>query len=288
MTDSSIQKAPNPGAAMLFFFIVTSLYCLIGIFMGGNDLKTKIIVKICYILFVIVGEYFINLNLSNSMCGVNQWRSTLMITLIPWILIFGVLHLCLELFPGWMSPFANTFGYLVTKLMGLPELMKEILAPTAQGDVQRAILSVATDDSLLINQFSPESIVEVPSDNAGQPGAAPLKKTRPIFDGAWVKLQEAGIIKKDSDIGDAKKAANKRNQLYKFVDMKYTIAEYVWNMLTGLFVTSVSYNYIINTGCEKTPEEMKRRHDEYQTAQKKRIADKEVNQANTPNYVQST
>jgi hypothetical protein len=288
MTDKSIQKTPDPAAAMLFFFIVTSLYCLLGIFMGGNDLKTKIIMKICYILFVIVGEYFINLNLSKSMCGVNQWRSTLMITLVPWILIFGVLHVCLELFPGWMSPFSNTFGYFVTKLMGLPELMKEIIAPAAKGDVERAILSITEDESLLINQFSPESIVEVPSENAGQPGAAPLKKTRPIFDGAWVKLQKAGILKTDAQIGDAKKAQNKRNQFYTFVDMKYTISEYVWNILTGLFVTSVSYNYILNTGCQKSAEEMKRRHDAYEAGEKQKIANKEAQQANQPNYVQST
>ena len=56
-------KTPNPGAAMLFFFIVTSFYCIIGIFMGGGDANTKLIMKACYILFIITGEYFINLNL---------------------------------------------------------------------------------------------------------------------------------------------------------------------------------------------------------------------------------
>ncbi len=172
--------------------------------------------------------------------------------------------------------------------MGLPDLMKEIIAPSGKGDVERAILSITDDDSLLINQFSPESIVEVPSENAGQPGAAPLKKTRPIFDGTWAKLQKAGILKTDAQIGDAKKAQNKRNQLYKFVDMKYTIAEYIWNILTGLLVTSVSYNYILNSACQKSPEEMKKNHDAFQAAEKQKIANKGVLQANQPKYVQST
>jgi hypothetical protein len=39
------------------------------------------------------------------------------VTLIPWLMLFGVLHLFLMIFPGWMAPFANTFGYLVAKLM---------------------------------------------------------------------------------------------------------------------------------------------------------------------------
>jgi hypothetical protein len=289
MTNDSIKKTPDPAAAMLFFFIVTSIYCLLGIFMGGGDPKTKVIVKICYILFVIIGEYFINLNLTNSMCGVNQWRSTFMITLIPWLIIFGVLHLCLELFPGWMSPFSNTFGYLAAKLMGLPDLMKEILVPAAAGETQRAILSVASDDSILINQFSPESAIEVPSETAGQPGGVPLKKIRPIFDEAWKKLQAAGIIKQDNQFPRGlKEAEKKRNELYKFVDMKFTISEYVWNMLTGFLVTSVSYNYILNTGCQKSAIQIKQQHDDYEAAQKKKKANKQKREENDPNYVQST
>jgi hypothetical protein len=289
MTDSSIQKPPDPSAAMLFFFIVTSMYCVLGIFMGGGDPKQKIIMKVCYILFVITGQYFINLNLSNAMCGVSQWRSTFMITLIPWLLIFGVLHLCLILFPGWMSPFSNTFGYLVAKLMGLPELMKEIIVPGATGEIQRAILSVTADDSLLINQFSPEAQIDQPNLKDGKPipGQAPLIKTRPIFDTAWKNLQEAGVIRKVYTKG-AKEEETKRNELYKFVDMKYTVSEYVWNMLTGFLVTSVSYNYILNTGCAKSALEMKKRRDNYEAAQKKKRDDAAAEKAKQPNYTQST
>ena len=287
MTESSVQKVPNPAAAMLFFFLITTFYCIIGIFMGGNDPKTKIIMKICYILFVIVGEFFINLNLSSAMCGVSQWRSTFTITLVPWLVIFGVLHVCLELFPGWMSPFSNTFGYLVAKLMGLPELMKEIIVPQAEGDVERAILSVTADDSILVNQFSPEGIKEVPNDDK-RPGAPPLKKIRPIFDAAWEKMQKAGVIKPNEQMGDPKQAEQNRKDLYKFVDMKYTISEYVWNMLTGFLVTSVSYNYILNAGCEKSAEQMKKQHDDYRAAQKKKIDNNEIKQANEPQYRQSS
>ncbi len=281
MADPSVRKNPDPSAAMLFFFIATSLYCIIGIFMGGGDTKTKIIMKVSYILFVITGQYFINLKLSNSMCGVNQWRSTLMITLVPWLMIFGVLHLFLIMFPGWLGPFANTFGYLVTKLMGLPELMKEILEPVAKGETERAILSVTTDDSLLVNQFYPESYVDkVDKDN--KPTG---EKTRKIFDTAWDNLQSAGIVKKfESDI---KKNISFREKLYKFVEMKYTIAEYVWNMLTGLLVTSVSYNYIINTGCQKSAADMKKRHDEYEARKKEEKRKKEAKAANEPKYTQT-
>lgn len=276
--DPSIRKPPDPAAAMLFFFLATSLYCIVCIFMGGVDKMTKIAMKAGYIIFIITGEYFINLNLSNSMCGVNQWRSTLMITLIPWLVIFGVLHLFLIMFPGWLGPFSNTFGYLVTKLMGLPELMKEIIEPVAKGETERAILSVTTDDSLLINQFYPESYVDK-MDKDNKPTG---EKTRKIFDNAWDNLQSAGVIKKfESDI---KKNKSFREKLYKFVDMKYTIAEYVWNMLTGLLVTSVTYNYILNTGCEKSAASMKQQHDNYTAAAKAKKNKEAADKAKNPNY----
>ena len=276
-TTTTKPASPDPAAAMLFFFIVTSIYCLIGIFRGGGSPQSKIILQICYILFIITGEYFINLNLSNAMCGVNQWRAVLYITVVPWLLIFGVLHVFLTIFPGWLSPFSNTFGYLVARLMGLPDLMKDIVAPVAEGETQRAILSVTTDDSLLINQFTTETAIEEIDKTTGQP-----KKMRPIFDSAWDKLQKAKIINTFS----VKENETYRSKLYNFIEMKYTISEYVWNMLSGLLVTSVSYNYILSTGCEKSVTDMKERYDAYEAAEKAKKNKKKEFQGNQPNYVE--
>lgn len=276
MADSKSSK-PDPAAPMLFFFIVTSIYCVFSIFMGGGDMKTKIIMKVAYILFVITGEFFINLNLSKTLCGVNQWGTVFFITIVPWLLIFGVLHVFLFMFPGWMSPFANTFGYLVVKLMGLPELMKDIIAPNGNELTQRAIISITTDDSLLINQFSPEAATESSDKNGVR------SKKRVKYYTAWDNLQKAGIIKTT----DPSENELLRKKFYKFIEMRYTISEYVWNVLTGFLVTSVSYNYIINTGCEKSAEDMKRRHDEYEAAQKEKKANDANRQANQPNYRQT-
>jgi hypothetical protein len=267
---------PDPAAAMLFFFIVTSIHCVIGILMGGGTTMQNIIMKLSYILFVIIGEYFINLNLSNSMCGVKQWRSTLFITIVPWLLIFGTMQLFVTIFPGWMSPFSNTFGYMVAKLMGLPELMKLIVMPQGTGDVERALLSVTTDDSLLINQFSTENVIETTDKNGVR------SKERPIFDKAWKSLQDAGIINKFAT--DAKENESYRKKLYKFVEMKYTISDYVWNMLTGLLVTSVSYNYIVNTGCEQSAKDMIDRYNAYEASERSKRSKKNSFDQNQPSY----
>lgn len=286
--DQDNTPTPNPLAAMIFFFIVTSIYCVISIFMSGSAML-KLTTTICYILFVITGQYFINLNLTQAMCGVRQWKSALFITFIPWAMIFGVLHLFLYLFPGWLSPFSNTFGYLVAKLMGLPDLMKIILVPMDKNTSNDALLQVSSDTSLLINQFSPENYVEIPDKDAEKIGVKRLIKTREKFDLAWSKLQESGIIQKlEPDNDDLYKNENYRNKLYNFVQMKYAISEYVWNMLTGLFVTSISYNYILNTGCAKSPKEMKERYDKYQSDLEKKEREKELTNKNQPNYVQNS
>ena len=285
--DEDNTPTPNPLAAMIFFFIVTSIYCVISIFMSGSAML-KLTTTICYILFVIIGQYFINLNLTQAMCGVRQWKSALFITFIPWLMIFGVLHLFLYLFPGWLSPFSNTFGYLVAKLMGLPDLMKIILVPMDKNKSNDALLQVSSDTSLLINQFSPENYVEIPDEAAEKNGVKRLIKERKNFDLAWSKLQESGIIQElQGDDKDPYKNETYRNKLYNFVQMKYVISEYVWNMLTGLFVTSISYNYILNTGCAKSPKEMKERYDKYQSDLEKKEREKELINKKQPKYVQS-
>ena len=55
-----------------------------------------------------------------------------------------------------------------------------------------------------------------------------------------------------------------KDKLYSLVQLKYAVAEYVWYILAGLLVTSVSYNYVINAACGINAAEMKKRHDKYQ------------------------
>lgn len=277
------NSSPDPLMAIIFFFIVTSIYCVISIFIP--DSHQRLIAKVCYIIFVVIGEYFINLTLSRQMCGVAQFGTTMSITLIPWLLIFGMLQVFLVMFPGWTAPFSNTFGYLVAKLMGLPELMEKILVDQNADlpEAARALESVRSDYSLLINELYTESGAKELNKTTGE-----YKTVRPRFDSAWDKLKVGRIIKKAGDKNYTQENEDKYKQsLYHFVQMKYTISEYVWNLLTGFLVTSISYNYIINHGCAKSPDEMKKRYDEYEAEQEEREREKKKKAANEPDYVQS-
>jgi hypothetical protein len=275
---------PNPLGAMLVFFVVTSIYCVLSIFMNvvnpGDKGKTgsHLFMKIIYIFIAVLGQYFINLSLSESMCGTRQWKSSLFITIIPWLFIFGVLHLFLILFPGWLSPFSNTFGYGVAKLMGLPDLMDKILVPPNPNDkTTSALESIRSDKSLLLNEL-------LPNEKDAEPGTG-------AFDKAFKKLQDSKILQNDTQLNASTPAGNGaevlKNKLIYFVLMKNTISEYAWNLLAGFLATSVSYNYIINAGCQKSPEEMKKRYVAYGEKQKKYEADQKAKRDKEPNYVVS-
>jgi len=280
-TKDSENTTPDPLMAMIFFFIVSSIYCVISIFIA--DSEQKLIAKVCYILFVIVGQYFINLTLSRQMCGMAQWRETMFITLVPWIMIFGVMHIFISMFPGWTAPFSNTFGYLIAKLMGLPELMKKILAEKTEGtEITRALESIKTDNSLFINELQTEARKQK-NDADGNP-IRPLQYERPKFDTVWKKLETDNIVKKFPELNNER--GTMMDKLYYFVNMKYTISEYVWNLLTGFLVTSISYNYILNTGCAKSPKEMKKRYDKYEADQDKKNDDNAAESDSQPTYTQ--
>ena len=46
-----------------------------------------------------------------------------MVTLIPWVIIFGILNVLLLQFPGWKAPFSNTIGYLIANIAGAKNLL---------------------------------------------------------------------------------------------------------------------------------------------------------------------
>jgi hypothetical protein len=242
-TNAILKNMPDPMIPMTYFFVLTSIYCVISLY--TFDDMNKMIVKSCYMLLVVMGEYFINLNLSEAMCGGIQWNAALMATLIPWVMIFLVIQVFLYMFPGWLTPFANTFGYGIVKIMGLTDLMDKILEPPALpqnesnvtgNQIASALENIRLDKSLIVNELHSE---------------------KSKFDEDVNKLINGKIIKSTTTEKD-------KEELYGYITQKNTIAEYIWNLLTGFLVTSVTYNNIVNTTCVKSVDVMKKQYSEYE------------------------
>jgi hypothetical protein len=144
------------------------------------------------------------------------------------LFIFGLLQLLLVIFPGWLEPFSNTFGYAIAKIGGAEKVVREVLkTDQPQGDISKAISNIYNDPSIFLNQFNYENEED--------------------FKTKWAK--SGNLFNTDAGVG-----GSKYNDFRNMVKLKDLVAQFVWYMLAGILVTSRSYNYIINQPCGLSPE----------------------------------
>lgn len=218
-----------------------------------------------FFIVLITGEYFINLAMSKDICGFDQEKTALIATLLPWFLVLGVLKAALIVFPGWVTPFSNTFGYIfVSAVTDLKDVFNNILTPQfdlapraqkgeneGQGqtggsdgilqdnadiptdeiknkrDIGRALEQIYTDQSILLNELNLDNL-----------------------DRFWDSFKDSRLIRISAKVDDLEK-------IRSFLIMKSIAGEFVWLVLCGMLAVSISYNYLLNMGCSFTPEQQK-------------------------------
>jgi len=282
----------SSSVAIFFFLAVFGAYSYYkhtkkGVLSGG--------ITFLFFLVLITGEYFINLAMSKDICGFDQEKTALIATILPWFLVLGVLKAALVVFPGWLSPFSNTFGYIfVSAATDLNDVFNNILTPqfdlapesqkkpsvmsggggggeqsggagdssgslqnTAdipadeiknKRDIGRALEQIYTDQSILLNELNLDNL-----------------------DRFWDSFKESRLIRLSAKVEDLEK-------IRTFLIMKSIVGEFIWLVLCGLLVVSISYNYILNMGCSFTPEQQKIRaqvlKEKQEDAKKKADAEK--------------
>ena len=242
---------PVPEHTLIFFFFITlgfTVFTLISIQNSKtiDDIeKTKdaSLLTMIYLFVVVLGSYFINTTTSKALCNSAsiKWTSILLATLLPWIIIFLSLYMILRAFPGWVAPFSNTLGYLVISILGVEEILTKLLnkLPPADGNSElvKAISNITNNKSNFINQID-------------------IEKTK--FHDFITALTSAQIINTKPEDGNPDVKNELLKDLYKLLVIKNVIGKVTWYTLTGVLVSSVSYNYIINMSCEKSLEEIDR------------------------------
>jgi len=238
------MAAADPTASIVFFLALTLAYSIFKYYTKSP--KTMQIWTIIYFLVLIVVQFFINVGLSNEICGSEQYTLALKQTVIPWVFVFGLLNILLMTFPNWLNPFSNTIGYLFAYITGVNGFLKEILKDRKtldlgpkQAEIITAINNVYDDKSLLINSITSSNLI--------------------LW---WESMKNGGLLKQGVGTEQFVK-------LEQYIKMKTIISEYIWFALTGMLVTSISYNSIVNSGCSESAEEMAKRHDEYVDNEKK-------------------
>lgn len=226
-TTNTSTTPPDPSTSIFAFFIITLIFTIIKYSITDN---MKTLISIIYIGTLVAIQITINSSLAKSVCNNPQSTTTgIVATIFPMLFIFGLLELLLTIFPGWIEPFSNTFGYAIAKIGGAETVVRDVLNPTAgqaSTTIVKAIDNIYNDPSIFLNQFS--------SDNETD------------FDNKW-KSSESLFLPK-SGIG-SEKYTNFKNM----VKLKDLVSRFVWYMLAGVLVTSRSYNYIINQPCTLSP-----------------------------------
>jgi hypothetical protein len=113
-------------------------------------------------------------------------------------------------------------------------------------DIGRALEQIYTDQSIILNELGLDNL-----------------------DRFWDSFKESRLIRPSAKLEDLEK-------IRKFLMMKTIVGEFVWLVLCGLLVVSISYNYLLNMGCSFTPEQQKIRAQvlkETQDAAKKKEAE---------------
>jgi hypothetical protein len=291
----------SSSVAIFYFLAVFGAYSYYkhtkkGVLAGG--------ITFLFFLVLIIGEYFINLAMSKDICGFDQEKTALIATVLPWLLVLGVLKAALVVFPGWLTPFSNTFGYIfVSAVTDLKDVFNNILTPqfdlapaSQKGTSPGQSGGAGAAEEKQINQIGGDNTGSL-QDSADIP-ADEIKNKRDIgraleqiytdqsillnelnlsnLDRFWDSFKESRLIRVSAKIEDLEK-------IRTFLIMKSIVGEFIWLVLCGLLVVSISYNYILNMGCTFTPEQQKIRAQVLKEKQEeaKKKADAEKNKVMT-------
>ena len=240
---------PSPATTLIYFILVTTGFLFFTIFTINksdsietvNNSKDNNVINFIYILFIIIGSYFLNVHNSRIICDQSiEWNYILVVTMVPWLVIFILLYFILKIFPGWVSPFSNTIGYLFVSMLGVSSTLEAIMnnnietRASGKPDLVKAINNIKNNKSKFINQ------IDIDLSN---------------FENFITELNSSNLI----TTGDTKD--KQIVTLYKLITIKHVIGKIVWYILAGILISSISYNYIIGISCEKSVEQIIKDYD---------------------------
>jgi len=219
-----------------------------------------------YFLFVVLTQMGINASVMVTKCGGSLMQnigSAFLMTLIPWIFIFGGVIICLMMFPGFKSAFSNVIGYfavsnsannILSELLVNTDLNQTINAakdadPTKINSLKsaaEAIIKLCGNMSILINQIVPSNFMEY-----------------------WAML--VPLMKEQYQAG----APEIKQQLLDAVVVRDNIGEALWYIYAAVLLISITQYNIMTRPCNKDLATLQASQDQYLKTEKKINADSE-------------
>ena len=220
------------GTSTGVFAVLTCFYIILKqkfgfVYNDPNSAKTRNILLGIYFIAAFFIQYYFNTQATKLICKKTQTAAAFMMTAIPNILMFGLIIIIFNFFPGWKTPFSNTFGYAAAWLGGVRKVFLKMMETVKGGN--KLNQEVYDDPALMINQITPKNFQ--------------------TFMGEMTKNKIIGV--------GAEKYFRK---LYKLVTLKDCISELIWYLMVGCLVVSVSYNALLDIPCNKNTDVMMAEH----------------------------
>jgi hypothetical protein len=208
-----------------------------------------------YFMAVLVFQLAINMSALESKCG-GGWPANLgyavLITLGPWIAMFGILIAVMINFPGMKSAFSDVIGYYAVS-NSANKLLAEMLVDTdindkikqasdgvdetkqqAMQDAAEAVMKMVGNISILINQIVPSNFMSY-----------------------WKTLIP---LMKNPEAADL---PEKQQALLDIVVLRDNIGEACWYIYTAILLISIIGYKIANKACEVDPKVANAKYDQY-------------------------
>lgn len=222
----------DPVVSIYVFTGITLVYFIFKYLMPQRGTVLFII----YFLLVLSSQFGLNIYLAKQMCNSpSNVGTAALATFMPWIFIFGVLNLLLSVFPGWLAAFSNTIGYAIANVAGVASFFTDRLVNvgnTSSKDALKVIQNVTNDPSTIINTINDENI-----------------------ENFWNKSIKVQFFNDFQEVKANVEPPPEFTQLKNFIRLKDLVSYFIWYLLTGILITSLSYNYMLSVPCVQTPKQ---------------------------------
>ena len=291
----------TPFLALFAFFSLTSIYIAVrwfttDAFKVRNFTWVSKIVSVVYILLVLISQYYINLKHTKIICGTTQRSKALLFTVVPNILMFGLIFGLLIILPGWKAPFANTIGYTVIKTMGVTDILRKMIKTTKdKGNEETGKPIVGKQPPKSSGQQggqrggqgkadkAPPALPPIPPSPAVVAAKAVAKEKakesrvemkeilkyvqndpsliiNEITPGNWDEWMEETALPK---LFKKQYSLNKNHEdiakLYNLVSLRDLVGEFIWLILAGFLVITTQTNALYSINCKGESSQMEKK-----------------------------
>jgi hypothetical protein len=220
---------------------------------------------IIYFILVLASQFGLNVYLAKQMCNSpSNVGTAALATFLPWIFIFGLLNLLLGMFPGWLSAFSNTIGYAIASVAGVASLFTDQLLNVGNPpskDAFKVIQNVTSDPSTIINTINDEDL-----------------------ENFWNNSIKVQFFNSFKQVTPGVEPPPQYTQLKNFIRLKNIVSYFIWYLLTGILITSVSYNYMLSVPCVQTPKQARQSAAQFIANQSAKKQASDGAKANMPVY----